>query len=64
VRVLGFLLFPSGSIWVLKRFSKLFPIVAPSFFPYLKTLGSTLQNLYVQAKGGDYNISILRMSKD
>jgi hypothetical protein len=36
VRVLGFLLFPSSSNWVLKRFSKMFPIVAPSFIPYFK----------------------------
>ncbi len=29
--------------------------------PIFLTLSSTLQNLYVHAKGGDYNISILRM---
>jgi len=41
----------------------MFPIAPHFFIPYSLPLSSILENLYIQPKGGDCNISILGLSK-
>jgi len=53
----------AGFFFVPITFPNMFPIAPHFFIPYSLPLSSILENLYIQPKGGDCNISILGLSK-